>query len=137
MFHFISGYTAKVAGTEDGITEPEATFSSCFGAPFMPLHPTIYAKMLSKKIKENNVNVWLINTGWISGPYGLGYRIKLNHTRAIIDAALNNDLNTQEYITDEIFGLKIPKSCTNVPDEILQPWKTWDNKENYKKQAQS
>ena len=136
MFHFISGYTAKVAGTEDGVTEPEATFSSCFGAPFMPLHPTIYAKMLSIKIKENNVNVWLINTGWISGPYGLGYRIKLNHTRAIIDAALNNDLNTQEYITDEIFGLKIPKSCKNVPDEILQPWKTWDNKENYKKQAQ-
>ena len=135
MFHFISGYTAKVAGTEDGVTEPEATFSSCFGAPFMPLHPTFYAKMLAKKIKEKNVNVWLINTGWVSGPYGVGYRIKLNHTRAIIDSALNNDLTKEEYITDEIFGLKIPKSCPNVPDNILQPWKTWDSKSSYLKQA--
>ena len=102
MFHFISGYTAKVAGTEDGIIEPEATFSNCFGAPFMPLHPTVYAKMLSKKIKKSNVNVWLINTGWISGPYGVGYRIKLEHTRSIIDAVLNSTLNKVSYEKERI-----------------------------------
>ena len=136
MFHFISGYTAKVAGTEEGVVEPEATFSTCFGAPFMPLHPTIYAKMLSEKIKQKNVNVWLINTGWISGPYGVGYRIKLKHTRAIIEGALNGELNDIEYETDQIFGLKIPVSCPNVPNDILKPWKTWENKENYIKQAQ-
>ena len=135
MFHFISGYTAKVAGTEDGILEPEATFSTCFGAPFMPLHPTIYAKMLSQKIKDHNVNVWLINTGWVSGPYGTGYRIKLNHTRSIIEAALNNDLNNAEYEIDEIFGLQIPKYCPDVPSQILKPWETWKDKESYLKQA--
>ncbi len=136
MFHFISGYTAKVAGTEEGVVEPEATFSTCFGAPFMPLHPTVYAKMLSAKIQENKVNVWLINTGWISGPYGVGYRIKLNHTRSIIEAALNGDLNDIEYESDKIFGLKIPISCPNVPSEILKPWKTWKNTNDYKKQAE-
>jgi len=135
MFHFISGYTAKVAGTEEGVVEPEATFSTCFGAPFMPLHPTIYAKMLSEKIKEKNVNVWLINTGWTSGPYGIGYRIKLSHTRAIIEAALNDNLNNVEYEQDEIFGLSIPKSCNNVPSKILKPWETWEKKDDYIKQA--
>jgi len=101
----------------------------------MPLHPTVYAKMLSQKIKENKVNVWLINTGWISGPYGIGYRIKLNHTRSIIEAALNNNLNSVEYENDEIFGLQMPKSCPNVPSQILKPWNTWKNKEDYIKQA--
>ena len=135
MFHFISGYTAKVAGTEDGIIEPEATFSNCFGAPFMPLHPTVYAKMLSKKIKKSNVNVWLINTGWISGPYGVGYRIKLEHTRSIIDSVLNSTLNKVSYEKERIFGLNIPLECPNVPSEILKPWKTWQNKDAYTKQA--
>ena len=128
MFHFISGYTAKVAGTEDGIIEPEATFSNCFGAPFMPLHPTVYAKMLSKKIKKSNVNVWLINTGWISGPYGVGYRIKLEHTRSIIDAVLNSTLNKVSYEKERIFGLNIPFRMPQCTKEILKPWKTWQNK---------
>ena len=135
MYHFISGYTAKVAGTEDGIEEPQTTFSACFGAPFMPLHPTKYAEMLGKKMKEFGVNVWLINTGWSGGEYGEGSRISLNHTRAMISAALNNKLNDVEYSTHEVFGLHMPKSCPEVPSEILNPKNTWNDKNAYNKKA--
>ncbi len=135
MFHFISGYTAKVAGTETGVTEPQTTFSACFGAPFMPLHPTKYAKMLGEKIDNSNVNVWLINTGWSGGPYGIGKRISLKYTRAMISAILNNELNHADYNTHKVFGLKMPKSCPNVPSEILSPKNTWQNKEAYDDKA--
>ena len=135
MYHFISGYTAKVAGTEAGITEPQTTFSACFGAPFMPLHPTKYAEMLGEKINKNKVNVWLINTGWSGGGYGEGSRIKLKYTRNMICAALNNNLNDIEFQSNNIFGLNIPNSCPNVPSEILNPKNTWKNKELYDEKA--
>ncbi len=135
MYHFLSGYTAKVAGTERGITEPQATFSTCFGAPFMPLHPTVYAKILGEKIDEHKVNIWLVNTGWTGGPYGIGERMSIKYTRALLDAALNGDLNDVQYDEDPIFGLAIPQSCKNVPAEILNPRNTWDDKEAYDKQA--
>ena len=135
MYHFISGYTAKVAGTEAGVNEPQTTFSACFGAPFMPLHPTKYAEMLGKKMKESGVNVWLINTGWSGGEYGVGNRISLKYTRAMITAALENKLNNIEYNTHKIFGLHMPKSCPNVPSEILSPKNTWENKLAYDKKA--
>ena len=135
MYHFISGYTAKVAGTEAGITEPQTTFSACFGAPFMPLHPTKYAEMLGEKINKNGVNVWLINTGWSGGGYGEGSRIKLKYTRNMICAALNNNLNDIEFQSKNIFGLNIPNSCPNVPSEILNPKNTWKNKELYDEKA--
>lgn len=134
-FHFISGYTAKVAGTEAGVTEPVRAFSACFGAPFMPLHPTVYAEMLSSKMKDAGVNVWLVNTGWTGGPYGVGSRISLKITRALITAALNGQLNDVEYETHEIFGLMMPKSCPNVPDEVLNPKKTWKDPVAYDKEA--
>lgn len=130
-FQFISGYTAKVAGTEAGITEPVVAFSACYGAPFMPLHPTKYAEMLSKKMKEAGVNVWLVNTGWTGGPYGIGSRMKLKYTRAMITAALEGDLDNVEFVKDPIFQLSTPTSCPNVPDEILNPRNTWENKEAY------
>ena len=136
MYHFISGYTSKVAGTEDGIKEPEATFSACFGSPFMPLHPTFYAKMLGEKMKKENVNVWLINTGWSGGPYGIGSRIQLKYTRAMIQAAMNNELSNTEYLKHETFGLIMPMSCPNVPADILNPINTWENKAKYKKEAE-
>ncbi|MBD3864169.1 phosphoenolpyruvate carboxykinase (ATP) [Olleya marilimosa] len=135
-FHFISGYTAKVAGTEAGITEPVPSFSACFGAPFMPLHPTKYAEMLSKKMKDANVNVWLINTGWTGGSYGVGSRIKLKYTRAMISAVLNGDLglyNYKDYHIHSVFGVAQPRTCPGVPDEVLSPRATWkDDKEYYK-----
>ncbi len=134
-FHFISGYTAKVAGTEAGITEPQVAFSACFGAPFMPLHPTRYADMLSEKMQKANVNVWLVNTGWSGGGYGVGSRMKLKYTRAMITAALNNELDTVEFTKHEIFGLMMPNTCPNVPDEILNPKNTWENKVDYDKTA--
>ena len=134
-FHFISGYTAKVAGTEAGITEPAITFSACFGAPFMPLHPTRYAEMLSKKIQEANVNVWLVNTGWTGGPYGVGKRMSLPYTRALITAALEHKLSDVAYHTHEVFGLAMPRRCAGVPDEILNPRNTWRDKEAYDHQA--
>ena len=134
-FHFISGYTAKVAGTEAGITEPVPSFSACFGAPFMPLHPTKYAEMLSKKMKDANVNVWLINTGWTGGSYGVGSRIKLKYTRAMISAVLNGDLglyNYKDYHIHSVFGVAQPRTCPGVPDEVLSPRATWkDDKEYY------
>jgi len=134
-FHFISGYTAKVAGTEAGVTEPTMTFSACFGAPFMPLHPTVYADMLSKKMREANVNVWLVNTGWSGGSYGEGKRMSLKYTRALITAALNGDLNNVNFGNHEIFGVAMPASCPNVPAEILDPRNTWKDKEAYDQKA--
>jgi len=130
-YHFISGYTAKVAGTEAGITEPVPSFSACFGEPFMPLHPTVYGEMLSKKMTEAGVNVWLINTGWSAGPYGLGSRIKLKYTRAMITAILNGDLDNVDYEQNFIFGLFMPKYCPGVPSEILDPMNTWLQKGAY------
>lgn len=135
MYHFISGYTAKVAGTEAGITEPVTAFSACFGAPFLPLHPTVYAEMLGKKMTENNVNVWLINTGWTGGPYGVGERMSLKYTRAMITAALEGELNNVEYTKHEVFGLEMPTTCPNVPAEVLNPKNTWEDKEAYDAKA--
>lgn len=135
MFHFISGYTAKVAGTEEGITEPQATFSACFGAPFMPLHPTFYAEMLGKKMEEHGVNVWMVNTGWTGGEYGTGNRMKLKYTRAMIGAALRGELENEDYSTHEVFGLNMPNACPNVPDELLHPRNTWTDKAAYDKKA--
>ena len=130
-YHFISGYTAKVAGTEAGINEPVPSFSACFGAPFMPLHPTVYADMLSRKMMEAGVNVWLINTGWSAGPYGTGSRIKLPYTRAMITSILNGELENTEFIQHPIFGLHMPKECPGVPAEILDPMNTWKDKSEY------
>ncbi len=135
MYHFISGYTAKVAGTEAGVTEPQTTFSACFGAPFLPLHPTQYAEMLGKKMNEHGVNIWLINTGWSGGEYGVGERIKLPYTRAMITAILNGKLDGVEYTQHEVFGLNMPTSCPGVPSEILDPRNTWSDKAGYDKKA--
>lgn len=131
MYHFISGYTAKVAGTERGVKEPSATFSACFGAPFMAQHPSVYAHLLGKKIAEHEVSVWLVNTGWTGGPYGVGSRMKLAYTRAMINAALNGDLDGAQYVKEPVFGLQIPTSVPNVPAEVLQPRNTWADKAAY------
>lgn len=128
MYHFLSGYTSKLAGTERGITKPEATFSACFGAPFLPLSPNVYAKMLGDKIIEHDANVFLVNTGWTGGEYGIGSRIKLNYTRAMIHSALEGELNTIETVEDEIFGLKMPLHVPGVPDRLLIPRNTWIDK---------
>jgi phosphoenolpyruvate carboxykinase (ATP) len=135
MFQFISGYTAKVAGTEVGIKEPKMVFSTCFGAPFMPLHPSKYAGLLGQKMKENSVNVWLINTGWSGGPYGVGSRMKLGYTRSMIHSALNGSLLKQTFEQDAIFGLWMPKECEGVPSEILNPRNTWTDKAAYDEKA--
>ena len=134
-YHFISGYTAKVAGTEEGIDEPLPSFSACFGAPFMPLHPTRYAEMLSAKMQEAGVNVWLINTGWTGGPYGEGSRMKLRYTRAMITAALEGRLDDVDYKAHPVFGIEVPQSCPNVPDEVLNPRGTWADGAAYDKKA--
>lgn len=136
-YHFISGYTAKVAGTEAGIDEPVPSFSACFGAPFMPLHPTKYAEMLSGKMKENNVNVWLVNTGWTGGPYGVGARMKLKHTRAMISSALEGKLDNVNFEQHPVFGLAMPQECENVPREVLNPRNTWSDKEAYDLKAKN
>ncbi len=135
MYQFISGYTAKVAGTEAGVTEPKPTFSACFGAPFLPLHPGKYAAMLGKKMQENNVNVWMINTGWTGGAYGTGSRMKLKYTRAMITAALEGKLNDAGFVNDPIFGMAVPTSCPDVPAELLQPRNTWADKNAYDEKA--
>ena len=135
MYYFISGYTAKVAGTEAGVTEPQAAFSACFGAPFMPLHPTAYAEMLGRKMQEHQSNVWLVNTGWTGGEYGVGSRIKLGYTRAMISAALNGELERVAYDTHDIFGLQMPESCPGVPAQILNPRQTWKDKSAYEAKA--
>ena len=137
-YHFISGYTAKVAGTEAGIDEPVPSFSACFGAPFMPLHPAKYAEMLSAKMKEAGVNVWLVNTGWTGGPYGVGTRMKLKYTRAMINAALNGDLgeyNYENYHVHSVFGVAQPRSCPGVPKEVLSPRTSWGNDKAYYEMA--
>lgn len=130
-YHFINGYTAKVAGTEAGIDEPVPSFSACFGAPFMPLHPTRYAEMLSEKMKDNNTHVWLINTGWTGGSYGVGKRISLKYTRAMVEAALSGYFDEVEFVEHAVFGLQIPVTCQNVPDAVLNPKNTWEDKEAY------
>ena len=134
-YHFISGYTAKVAGTEAGVNEPQPNFSACFGAPFLPLHPTRYAEMLSEKMKESRANVWLVNTGWTGGPYGTGSRMKLKFTRAMIKAALEGKLDGVNFEEHPVFGLQMPTSCENVPADILNPRNTWEDKEAYDKKA--
>ncbi len=134
MYHFISGYTAKVAGTEDGVTEPSATFSACFGAAFLVWHPSKYAELLAEKIEKHKVNVWLVNTGWIGGAYGKGSRIKLKYTRAMIDAIHSGELLKSSFINETVFGLQIPSQCPDVPDDILIPENLWDDKAAYKKQ---
>jgi phosphoenolpyruvate carboxykinase (ATP) len=131
MYQFISGYTAKVAGTEAGVTEPKSTFSACFGAPFLPLHPAQYAEMLGKKMNEHNVNVWMINTGWSGGAYGVGSRMKLGYTRAMITAALEGKLDNVEYIAHRVFGVMMPTECPGVPSEILSPRNTWADEDAY------
>jgi len=133
-YHFISGYTAKVAGTEAGIDEPVPSFSACFGEPFMPLHPTVYAEMLSKKMQEASVNVWLVNTGWTGGPYGVGSRMKLKYTRAMITAAMDGSLeaaNKGNYHTHSVFGVQQPRTCPNVPSDVLSARTTWKNDEGF------
>ncbi len=136
MYQFISGYTAKVAGTEAGVTEPTATFSACFGAAFLPLHPTTYAGMLGEKLSRNpNVRVWLINTGWSGGSYGTGSRMKLKYTRAMITAALNGQLDGVEYEKHPVFGLHFPTSCEGVPSELLNPRNTWADPAAYDQKA--
>lgn len=135
MYHFISGYTAKVAGTEAGVTEPQTTFSACFGKAFLPLHPTYYAELLGKKLKESDVNVWLINTGWTGGPYGIGHRMKLSYTRAMITAAMNGDLNEVQFEEHPVFGLMMPVECPQVPIEVLNPRNTWQDKVAYDHKA--
>lgn len=136
MYHFLSGYTAKVAGTEKGVTEPKATFSACFGAPFMAHHPSVYAELLGKKIAQHNVNCWLVNTGWSGGPYGVGKRMKIAYTRAMVNAALNGQFDNIEYVADPIFGVEVPTSCPNVPANVLQPKNTWSDPAAYDAQAQ-
>ncbi len=136
MYHFLSGYTSKLGGTEAGIgSEPKAVFSACFGAPFMALHPTAYADLLREKIKKHNVKCWLVNTGWTGGPYGVGERMKLPYTRAMVKAALNGELDNVEYETEPFFGLSIPKSCPDVPSEVLNPKNTWKDKKGYDEKA--
>ena len=136
MYHFISGYTAKVAGTEKGITEPVATFSACFGAPFMMRHPSVYAQLLEKKIKANNSTCWLVNTGWTGGPYGVGKRMEIKYTRALLNAALDGVLDEVEMYEDPVFGFQVPVSVSGVPTEVLNPRNTWKNKAAYDAQAQ-
>lgn len=136
MYYFLSGYTSKLAGTERGLgTEPEATFSTCFGAPFLPLFPQIYADLLGKKIDSHRSNVWLVNTGWFGGRFGVGKRMELPYTRTMIKAALNGSISTAGFSKDSYFGLEIPISCPDVPSKLLDPQETWSNKEEYSQQA--
>jgi phosphoenolpyruvate carboxykinase (ATP) len=135
MYHFLSGYTAKVAGTERGVTEPKVTFSTCFGSPFLPLHPGVYAKMLGQKLAAHGVRVWLLNTGWTGGPYGVGQRMKLGFTRRMVTAALTGELDHVETWTDPIFGLAVPAHIEGVPERVLHPRETWANAADYDAQA--
>ncbi|WP_094702775.1 phosphoenolpyruvate carboxykinase (ATP) [Brevibacillus laterosporus] len=135
MYHFLSGYTSKMAGTERGITTPQSEFSTCFGSPFLPLRPVVYAEMLGKKIDESNALVYLVNTGWTGGPVGVGSRMKLAFTRAMVTAALHGELEKVEYATDSVFGVQVPTTCPGVPSEVLQPRDTWADKDAYDQQA--
>jgi phosphoenolpyruvate carboxykinase (ATP) len=136
MYHLISGYTAKVAGTERGVTEPKATFSACFGEPFMVLHPAEYAEMLGERLEKHGVGCWLVNTGWTGGPFGVGSRVKLSYTRAMLNAVLDGHLDEMETVPDPVFGLHIPKRVPGVPGEILNPRSTWANPADYDSQAE-
>jgi phosphoenolpyruvate carboxykinase (ATP) len=136
MYHFLSGYTAKVAGTERGVTEPSATFSTCFGAPFMVHHPTVYAKLLGERIQEHNVTCWLVNTGWTGGPYGVGHRMKIAYTRAMVNAAIDGRLADVPCTTESFFGLQIPQYVPDVPTEVLNPRDAWPDTAAYNAQAQ-
>jgi phosphoenolpyruvate carboxykinase (ATP) len=135
MYHFLSGYTARVAGTEKGVVEPKATFSTCFGAPFMALHPTVYARLLGEKIAKHRVQCWLVNTGWTGGPYGVGHRMKIAYTRSMINAALNGELKGAGFETDQVFGVEVPTGCCGVPEEVLKPRNTWADTAAYDQQA--
>ncbi len=135
MYHFLSGYTAKVAGTERGVTEPTATFSALFGAPFMALHPTVYAELLGQKIAKHEVRCWLVNTGWTGGPYGVGERIKIAYSRAVIRGAMSGALDDVPYQTDPVFGLEVPTRCPDVPSEVLNARGTWSDPKAYDEQA--
>ena len=135
MYHFLSGYTAKVAGTEKGVTEPQATFSACFGAPFMPLHPGVYADLLGERMRRHGAQAWLVNTGWSGGPYGVGSRMKIKYTRAMVSAALSGALDDVQTTTDPIFGVAIPTRCPGVPEEVLIPKNTWSDGAAYDAQA--
>ncbi len=136
MYHFVSGYTSKVAGTEAGITEPQSTFSACFGQAFLPLHPAKYAELLGAKLNADaGINVWMVNTGWSGGGYGVGSRMKLSFTRAMLTAALNGELDHVDYTTHPVFGVKMPNTCPNVPQEILHPRNTWADKSAYDQTA--
>lgn len=135
IYHFLSGYTSKLAGTERGVTEPEATFSTCFGAPFLPLPPTVYAQMLGDKIEKHGVNIYLLNTGWTGGPYGVGRRIPLSFTRAMVGAALDGSIERANFTPDPVFGVLRPDAVPGVPSELLQPRLTWQKPEEYDKQA--
>jgi phosphoenolpyruvate carboxykinase (ATP) len=135
MYHFLSGYTAKVAGTEKGVTEPKATFSTCFGAPFLPLPPSRYAEMLGDKITRHDARVWLVNTGWTGGPFGVGTRMKIQLTRAMIRAALSGALEGVTYEKDPVFNLDVPTSCPDVPPHVLKPRNTWADQADYDRQA--
>lgn len=134
-YHFISGYTAKVAGTERGVKEPKATFSACFGAPFMPLHPTVYANLLGEKIADHDVRVWLVNTGWTGGPYGVGERFKIAYSRAVIRAAIAGELDDVGYTADPVFGFEVPDECPGIPTELLTPRNTWADPAEYDAKA--
>jgi phosphoenolpyruvate carboxykinase (ATP) len=134
-YHFLSGYTAKVAGTERGVVEPEPNFSTCFGAPFLPLRPEVYSRLLGERIAHHRANVWLVNTGWSGGPYGVGRRIKIAYTRAMVSAALEGRLNGVPMRADPIFGLDVPLECSDIPPDVLNPRKTWADQEEYDSQA--
>jgi phosphoenolpyruvate carboxykinase (ATP) len=136
MYHFLSGYTAKVAGTEIGVTEPEATFSTCFGAPFMPRHPSVYGNLLKERIAKGQVQCWLLNTGWTGGKYGVGKRMPIKATRALLNAALDGSLNNAEFRKDPNFGFDVPVAVPGVDSAILDPRATWVDKEDYDRTAQ-
>ncbi|HLF74015.1 MAG TPA: phosphoenolpyruvate carboxykinase (ATP), partial [Anaerolineales bacterium] len=134
LYQFISGYTAKVGGTEVGLRdEPEITFSACFGAPFMVHHPYKYAELLRRKIERYGVNCWLVNTGWVGGPYGVGKRISIRHTRALLNAALAGKLADVDYYKDPIFGFEVPRTCPGIPENVLEPWSSWSSRAEYDK----
>ena len=131
MYHFLSGYTAKVAGTERGVTEPVATFSACFGAPFLPRPAGVYAEMLGERLRQHGAEVWLVNTGWSGGGYGVGSRMNLSHTRAMVDAAVTRQLTETEFVRDPVFGLDVPVAVPGVPSEVLQPRGAWADAASY------
>jgi phosphoenolpyruvate carboxykinase (ATP) len=135
MYHFLSGYTARVAGTETGVTEPKAAFSTCFGAPFLPLQPSVYARLLGEKIARHDARVWLVNTGWTGGAYGVGKRMGIAHTRAMIAAALGGKLDHVSYSRHTVFNLDMPNECPGVPASVLDPRHTWSDPAAYDEQA--